>query len=266
MCWGTQGMRTEKLLRSIWREDVRVGDNATSRAFARGFQDIIQVRTLPLRIAGTEAPVVMAEDTELMPGLPLGDVLAEELELDVPYGTLVVMLPETGPCKDMPHGLSRAFGQAVADTLLLAVVQSGLPVDRQTEALYYCAHAAARMTACAALHRRGIDRRAFGLGLGIGLSGFWRNGALSLPEPAEIFTRPDFLWTSELVAYLRRLDPAFSAPDPAAIPGDLLRVSDGPTGLALWIARVESNLRHVLGAPAQELEKTPSITSRFNLQ
>jgi len=257
-------MRTEHVLRSIWQGDVRPGDGAAARGFARAFQDIVQVRTLPLHIAGTETPVVMAEDSELMPALPLGDVLAEELELEVPYGTLVVLLPETGPCAPGRTGLSRALGMAVAEALLLAVVQGGLPVERQTDALYICAHAAARLTATAALHRRGVDRPAFGLGLAAGLSGFWRGGPLQ-GDAGALFARPDFLWSSDLAAHLQRLDPAFTCPDPTTIPADLLRVSEGPTGLPLWISRVEGTLRHVLGAPSVPARST-GITSRFNLQ
>lgn len=259
-------MRTEQVLRSVWQGDVRPGDSTSARGFARAFQDIIQVRTLPLRLAGQSAPVVMAEDVELMPALPLGDVLAEELGLDVPYGTLVVLLPEDGPCATGRTGLSRALGMAVAETLLLAIVQSGLPVDRQTDALYICAHAAARLTATAALHRRGVDRPAFGLGLAAGLAGFWRAGPLALVDEAALFARPDFLWSPDLAAHLQRLDPAFTAPDPARIPGDLLRVSEGPTGLALWVSRVEAALRRELGAPAARAPSGSGIISRFNLQ
>lgn len=258
-------MRTEEVLRSIWQGDVRPGDGTAARGFARSFEDIVQTRVLPLRIAGPETPVVMAEDAELMPALPLGDVLAEELGLDVPYGTLVVLLPETGPCAPGGTGLSRALGMAVAEALLLAVVQGGLPVERQTDALYICAHAAARLAATAALHRRGVDRPAFGLGLAAGLSGFWHGGPLAPGDAAAIFARPDFLWSSELAAHLHRLDPGFTCPDPTAISADLLRVSDAPTGVPLWISRVEGTLRHVLGAPSQAARDT-GLTSRFNLQ
>ena len=259
-------IRTESVLRCIWQGDVRPGDCTSARGFARAFQEIVQVRPLPLRLAGEGTPLVMAEDAELMPGLLLGDVLAEELGLDVPYGTLVLLLPEAGPCAAGRTGLSRALGMAVAEALLLAVMRSGLPVDRQTDALYLCAHAAARITATATLHRRGVDRPAFGLGLAAGLAAFWRGGPASPIDEAALFARPDFLWSAELTGHLTRLDPAFTAPDPARIPTGLLRVSDGPTGLPLWVSRVEMAVRRELGATGDVPASASGITSRFNLQ
>ncbi|WP_375689948.1 hypothetical protein [Pseudooceanicola sp. LIPI14-2-Ac024] len=248
-------MRTEKLLRLIWQGDVWVSHDKETRAFARAFQDIVQVRAVTLRIGGgEEAPVVMSEDTELMPALPLGDVLAEELGLDVPYGTLVLMMPDAAP------GMaSQSLGRAVAETILFAVMHSDMPVQRQTDAIYVAAHGAMRMTLAPALLDAGFDRHGFGMGMAQALARFWRGNDA-------IFARPDFLWTSELTAHLKRLDPAFTAPDPTVLPPDLLHVSEGPTGLPLWVTRVESTLRRVLGAPQPEMSHGTGIMSRFNLQ
>lgn len=260
-------MRTENLLRLIWQGDVRAAADAKAHGFARAFQDIVQARMLVLSCGGgVTRPVVMAEDVELMPALPLGDVLAEELGLDVPYGTLVVMLPETGPCTDRTHGASRALGLATADALLYGILHGALPMERQTDAIYVAAHSALRMAGAPAQHRRGVDQRAFGLGLAAGLAQFWHAGPLSLTDESLLFARSDFLWSSELTAHLQRLDPAFTAPDPTHVPRDLLNVSTGPTGVSLWIARLEDAIREHLGAPAHHMARSQGITSRFNLQ
>ncbi len=39
-------------------------------------------------------PIAMMESAEVLPGTSLGDVLAEELGLDVPYGALVLVQPQ----------------------------------------------------------------------------------------------------------------------------------------------------------------------------
>ncbi|GAA6209915.1 hypothetical protein NBRC116601_32080 [Cognatishimia sp. WU-CL00825] len=39
-------------------------------------------------------PIAMMESAEVLPGISLGDVLAEELGLDVPYGALVLVQPQ----------------------------------------------------------------------------------------------------------------------------------------------------------------------------
>ncbi|TMV85816.1 hypothetical protein FGG78_20440 [Thioclava sp. BHET1] len=53
---------------------------------------LLPVRTITLRSAVAIGGIcVLPESTELMPGLSLGDVLAEELDLSVPYGVLIVI-------------------------------------------------------------------------------------------------------------------------------------------------------------------------------
>ena len=57
----------------------------------------------------------MSDSLELAPGLPLGDVLVEELPLDLDYDTLVVMLPSG------EQNLGSLLGGAVAESLILAL-------------------------------------------------------------------------------------------------------------------------------------------------
>ncbi|WP_353475726.1 hypothetical protein PVT71_24380 (plasmid) [Salipiger sp. H15] len=206
-------------------------------------------------------PLVMADSLELAPALPLGDVLVEELPLELPYGTMVVMLPVA------LANFSTLLGETVGEALLLAQSLGGVPMEHETDALYIMAHAAMRRAAALGLEGHEVDPQAFCRGLGKCLARQWlAERRPLLPDPM-LFSRSDFLWQRQLSAYLTDLDPGFSSPDPLLVPEDLLSVASAPLRLADWAGRTETMLRAVMGAP--EREDAPlktSLAARFNLQ
>ncbi|MCA0994896.1 hypothetical protein [Alloyangia pacifica] len=230
--------------------------------FQAAFTAILPVRVAVLQAGGAcTRPLVMADELELAPALPLGDVLVEELPIELPYGTMIVMLPEGS------RSFSEQLGEAVGEALLLAQSLGGVPMEHETDALYLMAHAAARRAAALRLEGHRVDAQRFSIGLGRCLGRHWLADRRSLlPDPA-LFARPDFLWQRQLSVYLADLDPGFSAPDPFDVPADLLRVSDAPLRLADWAGRTETMLRAVMGAPEREdVPLQSSLATRFNLQ
>lgn len=252
-------MRADSLLRAIWCGQVVARDDADSRRFLAAYAEFVSVPAILLYIDGApHRPLVMSEDVDLEPSLPLGDVLAEELGLEVPYGALVVILPadRAGRC------MSQDLGAAIGETLVIAANGCAMPAERQTDALYTMAHSAARLATDRAAARKGVDAPAFCRGLGQALGQCWNTGRAREADP---FAAPDFLWRAELRDFLSRLDPGFRPPEALSIPGDLLRVSRSRIGLGDWIVRIEAALRPVLGHADTRTLSGNGIMSRFNL-
>ena len=135
-------MRSGEVLSLIWQDGVTLPIHDGYRAFETMFSRILPVRAVCL-LAGASCtrPLAMSDELELAPALPLGDVLVEELPVDLPYGTLVLFLPERDT------DLSALMGAAVGEALQLLLNQAGLPMERETDALYLVAHAAMRRAA-----------------------------------------------------------------------------------------------------------------------
>ncbi|OWU83181.1 hypothetical protein ATO6_20285 [Oceanicola sp. 22II-s10i] len=258
-------MRTDALLRRIWQGEVGEAGRPADVKLRPVFTGIVRVPAKMLELE-TDTPFLMADDAELMPALPLGDVLAEELDMEVPYGSFVLFLPRR-PGRPDPVLRSRDFGVLTGEALQHVTGHGSLASHQVTGGLYVLAHCAARLAANATSQNRKFDTRAFCLGLGQSLSRAWRSDRADLaPAP---FDRPDFLWQPELRSYLTALDPAFAAPDAVTIPCDLLTVCDQPVALAEWVARVDAQVRDLMAAldtPDPAVRGLKAISSRFNLQ
>ncbi|MEM1066438.1 MAG: hypothetical protein AAGJ74_13140 [Pseudomonadota bacterium] len=115
---------TNTLLHAIWTGEVA----AVLPHQKHKFFDLLTVllKTQVVLIEVPEGPLcgqVLQETAELMPDLPLGDVLAEELDLDIPAGSVVVCLSANGlgATGDLPT-VWKALG-AVAAQMIVDVVQ-----------------------------------------------------------------------------------------------------------------------------------------------
>ncbi|GAA4228322.1 hypothetical protein GGQ68_003444 [Sagittula marina] len=255
-------MRSGEILGLIWRDGVALPSDGGHRNFEALFGQILPVRTAAL-LAGKACPhpLAMSDELELAPALPLGDVLVEELPLDLPYGTMVLFLPE------WETDMSLLLGGAVGETFQLMINLACVPMERETDALYLLAHAAVRRVAGLAARGCPVDPGAFNLGLAGCLQRHWAGSSGAQIMDPTLFAREDFLWQPSLTHYLARLDPGFTAPDPRIISADLLGVSDQPLQLPEWTSRMEAVMRAVLGAPEREPAPVHSgLAARFNLQ
>ncbi|MGR3571041.1 hypothetical protein [Brevirhabdus sp.] len=260
-------MNVKELLNRIWQGQATGKPDRYTRELLAAYAALVPARVLPVLLAAPmDRPMLIPDETELMPALPLGDVLSEELDLHVPYGTLILILPDARH-RGAADRFSADLGVMVAESLLVAMDHGGLPMERETDTLYMLAHSAARMARAPQLQRKGVDLPGFMRGLGRSLAAYW--GATQAPlDDRTLFARQDFLWTPQLASYLRTLDAGFTAPDPVAIPADLIGV-DG-TGLVLgeWIARLEAGVRRLLtttGTAWPQMAPPKNLMSRFNL-
>ncbi|MGY3439961.1 hypothetical protein [Marinovum sp. KMM 9879] len=246
-------MLGKQVLDLIWEGHVALPDALTSQRFAAQFSSILPLRTAPLMAgAGLSRPMAMSDELELTAGLPLGDVLVEELPVDLSYDTVVLFLPRD------QHNLGCLLGGAVAESLILAITMGDLPMERENEALHALAQAA--MTRAAELKAGGatLDFDGFRTGMAQSLGRHWL-------VDSNVMAQPDFLTSPDMLAHLSRLDPGFVQPDLFLFGSRLLDVSSDPLGFEDWTSRTSMMLRACMGAPEREFQPLEQdIVARFN--
>ncbi|MDX2485534.1 MAG: hypothetical protein QNK42_17960 [Pseudodonghicola sp.] len=87
-------MRSDALLELIWGEAIEVRGPEELSPLARLLGALLTVPMVTLVAhADDNRPFAMMESDELLPDAPLGDILAEELGLDVPRDAVVLIEP-----------------------------------------------------------------------------------------------------------------------------------------------------------------------------
>lgn len=232
---GESEMRTG-ILEQIWQGAIRPAGAAESKRVRRIFQAMVPTKTLFLQgPVGAARANVYQDDMELMPELALGDVLVEELSVEVPYGSLVVVCDDD--CLTAPidlEMLSFDIGVAVAK-VLLGVVRNGVfPLERENEALYIMACAYDRMARSIGMQHLGLVPDEFAKGLTGTLGAYWSGAMQARTDRTRLFLGANCLASAELRSYLLKLDPAFAAPQYDRLQQGLLVFPDGNYGLQEW--------------------------------
>lgn len=91
-------MTKHELLQSIWSGQVacRVGGEESPLAVLLG--SILSVPTVSLELtSGTTDAMAWPDSEELLPGCQLGDVLLEEMGIDIPVNSVILFEPPTAP-------------------------------------------------------------------------------------------------------------------------------------------------------------------------
>ena len=159
-------MKTSAFLNAIWRGDVVAEGQAGQAWFTEALSRFIPVPwAVFVNKTGKGRLEVFVDDHEIEPGLSLGDVLCEELESELPYGSLIVLQPEGVGEASLTAGL------IVAEALVGAVSQGLVPLDEETSSLYALACAADARAEEVTLE--GFEPLAFRAGLARGLSRYW---------------------------------------------------------------------------------------------
>ncbi|TGD61878.1 hypothetical protein EYC08_17570 [Tabrizicola sp. WMC-M-20] len=197
---------------------------------------------------GFHQPVVLLDSTELMPGVAAGDVVAEELGIEVPYGSVIVIDNIINHAIRVGPGASGNFGHVIGEMLLRLMAGGEFPLGAETNALYRMACACQKFFDDASHTGLGLDMRFFRTGLATALGAYWAGTG----PAARYFTRPDALGSANVLAYLHDLDASFRVPEPASVPATLLVQTDqvGTYGESTRriLCAVADNLR---GAAAQ---------------
>ncbi|MGJ8544655.1 MAG: hypothetical protein ACSHWZ_04360 [Sulfitobacter sp.] len=113
-------------------------------------------------------PAAMPEDIEPIPGICLGDILAEELDADVPYGALVVIRNQNA----LPN-ISYAAGALVGEALLRVIGRGMFPLADEDSVLYALGLAYYRAAQADELVQLGLEAASFRAGLNAVLARYW---------------------------------------------------------------------------------------------
>ncbi|MGC9370093.1 MAG: hypothetical protein ACP5DX_11195 [Paracoccaceae bacterium] len=202
---------------------------------------LLPLRTVHLTAkTGIDRVCIIPDETELMPALPLGDVLVEELELDVPYGTMVVITEaEQQPIPMSDEDISYNLGIVVGNTLLGVISRGVFPLHRESTALYVMGCSYHNMANGSGLQHLGLKPSQFRAGLAGALGAFWSGAGTSRIETSGLFLQPDFLASPKLRRYLKTLDAGFSAPPPDQVGAGLMHFPGGARSYEDWLGLVE---------------------------
>lgn len=251
------------LVESLWQGALRLGNGPVTARKARLLEALVPVPTICLQSGSDQfQPAVLSDGLEVLPELPLGDVIAEELGLDVPYGTLIVIgHEERHKAWSDGEGLSYHIGQLVAEVLLDVIRQGVFPLRRENDALYFMACSYHRLAGAAGFQHLGLVPGAFRTGLAATLGAYWTGVRSSRHDMSGLFLKPDFLETRRLREFLRSVDAGFSAPDPSSAPAGLMLFSSRCSSYDAWLKAVELRVSPALAALQ---DQPPSYLMRTN--
>ncbi|MBB05916.1 MAG: hypothetical protein CML03_10425 [Pseudooceanicola sp.] len=239
------GMGQDRLLEDIWVGRIRATRNNEGKILSRQLRALVPVHHVLLSAQETvDRVAVRTDDTEMMPALPLGDVLAEELKIDVPYGALVI-LRDAGSSGPLSYDAGMMLGE-----VLLTVLRSGLfPMARETDALFAMAASYDQLVEASGFRHTGMDSEEFRLGLAASLGAYWSGARRAGADTCGLFDRPDFLRRPELMRYLRALDASFTQTRAENVPARLMLAQGGTRGFEDWMQDVGRVVAAQIGAP-----------------
>lgn len=231
-------MRSGRILELIWQGDIQPAKGPSMRRMQRSLGALLPLRTVFVSAAyGVDRSYILAEETELLPEVSLGDVLVQELPIEVPAGALVVFSDSDLLSGILPDDeLSYDLGIMVVE-VLLGVIRSGIfPMERETSALYTMACSYYSMIGGSGFMHLGLVPSQFRAGLAAGLCTYWTGTRSARCDTSRLFLEPDFLSCPHLLAYLKNLDGNFVAPD--HVPAGLMQFPDGRSDYDAWLADI----------------------------
>lgn len=114
---------------AVWIGAVSVARSTQAVTFDALLSRILPIEVALFRIeARFPQPAALADDTVVVAGVGIGDVLAEELDVSVPYGSIVLIRHETAF-----QNLSFELGAAVAEILSAVMERAFTPTPAEAE-------------------------------------------------------------------------------------------------------------------------------------
>lgn len=120
-------------LHQLWTGVAGLPRGEGARAFDAALGALCPARreVIELDCPAGEARVLL-DDTEVMPMVSVGDVVAEEFDLSLPYGTLLVFVPREELADDVPTARrAAAIGRICGQIISEAVHRGAFPFDRE---------------------------------------------------------------------------------------------------------------------------------------
>jgi hypothetical protein len=151
------------VLSVIWSGECRVIVDKEADVFKALLSELFPGKTIFIGVNDDDIPErVLLDDTEVLPFLSLGDVVAEELNVSVPYGTALVFVPLSGllPTAGAAR-LGGVIGHVYGQIIIEALHRGGFPMEREMGLLMGLAHSSVSAVERLAAGGRPICRAAF---------------------------------------------------------------------------------------------------------
>jgi len=168
-------MQNTKLLESIWKGDVFAAKSGKCQEVARLLGLILPLRTVPLSAkSGVSRSCIVSENIELLPEIHLGDVLAEELGADVPFGAMIVIFKEHGWMEPRNRtNVSFELGLLIGDTLLNLIGDCVFPIQCEHEVLLVMANSYCDLIESPEFQKQNVCSQSFREGVLLSLQEYW---------------------------------------------------------------------------------------------
>lgn len=243
-------------MEDVWTGRIRAARGSDATSLSRQLRALVPVHHVLLTAEGSvDRVAVMHDDAEMMPATPLGDVLVEELGVDVPYGALIV-LRDAGSASPVSYDAGLIMGE-----ILLNVLRSGtIPMVRETDALFAMAASYDQIVEASGFRHTGLDTDEFRLGLAASLGAYWTGAGCAGADTCGLFDRADFLRRPQLLSYLRALDACFTLTGPQDVPARLMLAQGGTRGFEQWASEVAQTVAAQIGVPARTVTEESKKT------
>ena len=170
-------MQVNSLIGGIWKGACHIDSSADGRHFNMLIRALIPVQASVFEMQDWAGhPVAMPDCIEPIPGICLGDILAEELDADVPFGSLVVIRKS-----DNFHNISEAAGALVGEVLIGIIGRGLFPLMDEDSVLHTLGQAYYHAAETDELLKLGLEPAAFRAGLNAVLAQYWGRPVDSMP-------------------------------------------------------------------------------------
>lgn len=168
-------MQNTMLLECIWKGEILATQSDMSKEITRLLGLIMPIRTVPLGAkSGFGRSCVFSENIELLPEIHLGDVLAEELSVDVPYESMVVIFKEIGEGSPKDRAaVSSELGLLIGDALLNLIKDCVFPIQCEAEVLLVMVNSYCDLIDSPEFQKQDVCSRSFREGLILSLKEYW---------------------------------------------------------------------------------------------
>ncbi|MEM5542496.1 hypothetical protein WNY61_07075 [Sulfitobacter sp. AS92] len=162
-------MQVNSLIGGIWKGACHMDSSADGRHFNMLIRALIPVQASVFEMQDWAGhPVAMPDCIEPIPGICLGDILAEELDAEVPYGSLVVIRKS-----DNFTNISQAAGALVGEVLIGIIGRGLFPMMDEDSVLHALGQAYYQAAEADELLKLGLEPAAFRMGLSAVLGQYW---------------------------------------------------------------------------------------------
>jgi len=179
-------MHNKTLLEGIWQGDLASTQSRVTKEIQHLLMLMLPLHTVCLSANSTvTCSRIIPEEIELLPALPLGDILAEELSTIIPPRSLIVVLKDHD-CKaaGSNQDISFLLGLIIGDALLGIVGDGVFPLQYETEALQVMANSYCSQAERLERKQKKICLTSFQNGLSKSISEYWNGPAQNTKKVA----------------------------------------------------------------------------------